>query len=319
MTLIRTHARKLLLLVALLIIAGCASMASRVGDTLYHCLTDCSVDSARQKAPLRIATLNTLHGYPSFTNLGPRFDAIGEELNRLDLDIIFLQEIPWKKPIGLAAEKLKDSTQMNYVYIRANGNYSLIRFEEGLAILSRFPLRDPRFTEVFPQTSTFEHRAALAVVAETPYGPVNLITTHLSYRKDKQQEETQVSNLLAFIDTLPPYPSILGGDFNSYENSGYIKTIEYGWIDVFRQMNANEPGETCCLSSKRLSNTQDGNFFYRADYIFLKKSPLTEWDLLSAELIFDKPFELNGQTQWLTNHRGIVTELKINQSTLNTF
>ena len=137
----RSTVYKLIILLIVLIIAGCLTMVSRIGDELHHCLTNCSAYSVAEVRPLRIATLNTLHGYPSFTNLGMRFELIAKELDKHKLDIVFLQEIPWKKEIGLAVERLNDQMQLNYVYIRANGNYQLIRFEEGLAIFSRFPLR----------------------------------------------------------------------------------------------------------------------------------------------------------------------------------
>ena len=286
MTKTRTTLITLFILLTILIIVGFLNMVSRVGNEPHHCLINCSVNSVIEKRPLKIATLNTMHGYPEFTNLGPRFESIGKELNRLDLDIIFLQEIPWKKQIGLAVDILKDQTHMNYVYIRANGNYSLIRFEEGLAIFSRFSLRNPRFTEIFPRVNLFEHRAALAVIADTPYGPVNLVTTHLSWTKKHDADTTQIDSLLAFINTLKPHPTILAGDLNTHEKSKYLKTLNRDWIDVYRESNANNGGETCCLNHEQLSLDEAGRFFIRADYIFLKQSPQFDWNLHGAKLIF---------------------------------
>lgn len=316
MTKTRTTLITLFILLTILIIVGFLNMVSRVGNEPHHCLINCSVNSVIEKRPLKIATLNTMHGYPEFTNLGPRFESIGKELNRLDLDIIFLQEIPWKKQIGLAVDILKDQTHMNYVYIRANGNYSLIRFEEGLAIFSRFSLRNPRFTEIFPRVNLFEHRAALAVIADTPYGPVNLVTTHLSWTKKHDADTTQIDSLLAFINTLKPHPTILAGDLNTHEKSKYLKTLNRDWIDVYRESNANNGGETCCLNHEQLSLDEAGRFFIRADYIFLKQSPQFDWNLHGAKLIFDRPVEVNEKPQWLSNHRGVYTEMEIKEHKL---
>lgn len=312
----RSTVYKLIILLIVLIIAACLTMVSRIGDELHHCLTNCSAYSVAEVRPLRIATLNTLHGYPSFTNLGMRFELIAKELDKHKLDIVFLQEIPWKKEIGLAVERLNDQMQLNYVYIRANGNYQLIRFEEGLAIFSRFPLRDPKFTEIFPRSNIFEHRAALAVIADTPYGPINLITTHLSWSKKPEINEAQIESLKLFINTLETHTTILGGDFNAHENSRQIRVLSENWIDVYRQKNPKVSGETCCLNHELIGNKQAGRFFVRADYIFLKQSEFIDWKLHGAKLIFDEPVEHKGHTQWLSNHRGVYTEIEINKREL---
>ena len=94
---------------------------------------------------MRFLTLNVFHGFPKFKNLSVRLGLIADEINRLDPDVVMLQEVPWRSGHDLAVDILSKSTGMNYVYIRSNGNVETLGFEEGSAILSRFPLRNPVF------------------------------------------------------------------------------------------------------------------------------------------------------------------------------
>ena len=61
-----------------------------------------------------------LHGFPKFKFLPERLEMIASEINRLDPDIVLLQEVPWTLKIGSAAEFLAEKTGMNHAYLRAN-------------------------------------------------------------------------------------------------------------------------------------------------------------------------------------------------------
>jgi len=84
-----------------------------------------------------------LHGFPGFELLDERLQTIADEINLIEPDIVLLQEVPWTLRRGNAAKHLAEQTEMNYAYLRANGNRWAIGFEEGEAILSLFPLLDP--------------------------------------------------------------------------------------------------------------------------------------------------------------------------------
>src|SRR5690606_36291116 len=157
-------------------------LASRVGDDVVACLSGCAGGAPRRPGPLRIVTLNMFHGFPHFTYLDARIDLIVRELLKADPDILFLQEVPRTRGHGFAVKALSRRLGRNHVYIRANGNHDVIGFEEGIAILSRFPLRDAAFTEL-PEPGIFEHRVVLAAVAETPWGALRLGTAHLRYAR----------------------------------------------------------------------------------------------------------------------------------------
>ena len=303
-----------LYLIAGIIVAGAALLAakpyvSRVGDRLYSCLRLCAAGNTRDDDVLRLVTLNLYHGYPEFRNLKGRLELIAHELDRMQADIVFLQEVPWKSEVGLAAEYLGRSAGFNYAYFRANGNYALIRFEEGLAILSRYPLRDPHFMEVLPKPGGFENRALLSVTADTAHGPVRLVTTHLSRRRDEQTNAAQTVSLKRYVDSLGPVPVIIAGDFNALEHSPQVISLNASWTDAFRVTHPEKAGFTCCLSREALDAADAGTPFVRLDYIFLASSA-QDWRVVSAETVFDRPGKRHGMYQWVSNHIGVRVDLR---------
>ena len=113
---------------------------SKPGQYPTGCFEDCALQDAHKDGVFKVISLNMLHSYPDFEDLPIRLDIFTHEIQELDPDIICLQEVPWTKQTGNVAEQLANRTGLNYIYLRGNGNRSTIFFEEGLAILSKYPL-----------------------------------------------------------------------------------------------------------------------------------------------------------------------------------
>jgi endonuclease/exonuclease/phosphatase family metal-dependent hydrolase len=82
-----------------------------------------------------------------------------------------------------------------------------------LAILSRYPLRDVRVRPL-PQYDLVFHsrrRYVMSATAETPWGPVRLVNTHLDTRLNSADRLTQLG---AAVESAA-VTTIVGGDFNS--------------------------------------------------------------------------------------------------------
>lgn len=282
--------------------------ASRVGEELYSCLSGCAKEITVDDQAIRLVTLNLYHGYPDFQNLLDRLDLVATRLDRLQADIVFLQEVPWRKETGPGAEYLGRKAGFNYVYIRANGNFPLIRFEEGLAVLSRYPLSDPEFTELLPQPGFFEHRVLLKVSVDTHAGPVTLVTTHLARRRDEQSNAAQASTLEAYVNSITPGPVIVAGDFNALETSPQIQRLAATWRDAYREFNPGNAGYTCCLSRNALDQADAGTPFVRLDYIFLGPGRKS-WEIINASTVFDQPEKNRGVSQWASNHIGVMVDI----------
>ncbi len=280
---------------------------SRPGRAPIGCPAGCASTAARAPGPLRVLSLNMLHGFPTFEHLDARLAQIAVEIRRLDADIVLLQEVPWTMRYGSAAKHLAAATGLNHLYLRANGNRWAILFEEGEAVLSRFPLRDPASVELTPPAARFEHRVALAATAQTPWGDLRLVVTHLT-NGAPEANAAQAASLTAFVGA-GPVPAIVAGDFNARDDSPQIRSLSGNWIDAFRAVRPQAPGPTCCVDDLRAGPEEP--FEKRIDYLFLVPGPGTEFTIRSTELAFAQPYPLEDGWLWSSDHLGLLVEIEL--------
>lgn len=279
--------------------------ASLPGRRVEGCPAGCAATApVRRPGALRVASLNMLHGFPDFKNLPVRMELIVAEIRRLDADVVLLQEVPWTLQTGNAAAVLSRELGYNYLYYRAEGNKTLIFFETGQAILSRFPLKDARFTSLAPQVNLFESRVALSATALTSLGEVTLVDMHLT-NQAAQKNLGQAGSLLAFVEQLPTGLKLVGGDFNAREDSPQIRRLSGAWIDAFRALHPGEPGLTCCIDDLNAGPSEP--LEERIDYQFLAGGSAR---VMRAELAFNQPADLGGEWQWPSDHIGLLVELE---------
>ena len=294
-----------LILPALLLLIGFWLLnVSRPGARPEGCPEGCVTALSRSDGPLRILSLNMLHGFPRFEHLDARLQLITAEIARLDPDIICLQEVPWHW--GSAAQELAGRAGMNYIYLRANGNRRAILFEEGEAILSRFPLRDPVATELEPSAGFFEHRVALQATVSTPWGDLRVVSTHLTHG-EPAVNEAQAESLIAFVDASSSgTPAVVAGDFNARQDSPQIGALyAAGWIDTFRTAHPGEPGLTCCIDNLA---DPDQAHSRRIDYIFLIPGDGT-FSIVDSRVVFDQALPSGDGPLWASDHAGLLTRL----------
>jgi endonuclease/exonuclease/phosphatase family metal-dependent hydrolase len=284
---------------------------SQPGRRVEGCPAACAAASARRPGPLRVMDLNMLHGFPHFQDLPMRVELIAREIRRLDADVVLLEEVPWIPLWGTGAQtgsvvqSLAAELGYNYLYFRASGNKSLIFFEEGEAILSRFPLKDPRHALLAPRVNLFERRVALSAVASTPWGEVTLVVTHLT-DKAPQKNLGQARSLLSFVESLPGELKVVGGDFNATQDSPQIGLLSAAWIDTFRLLHPDDAGLTCCVDDLAAGPSEP--LEKRIDALFLAGKGGSQ--PVSAQRVFTQPFPQAGGWQWASDHIGLLVELE---------
>jgi endonuclease/exonuclease/phosphatase family metal-dependent hydrolase len=276
--------------------------ASIHGRQVVGCLEGCGNPADRQTGGLRVVSLNMLHGIPRFTDLDVRVKLISAELRRLDGDVIILQEVPWRLGNKNIAETLAQALGYNYMYLRANGNKNMITFEEGEAILSRFPLKDVVHAELVPRVDLFQHRVVLGATSVTPWGEVRLFGTHLTHN-DPQLNQGQVEALRQFVEANSTGFTVVAGDFNAWEDTPQIEKLTGSWTDTYRQAHPGDAGLTCCIDE--LTNPDEA-LEMRIDYIFLVNF---RGELIRADHAFYSPFRAGEGWQWALDHTGLVVEV----------
>ena len=262
------------------------------------CPIDCVIASS-QTQPLRVISLNMLHSFPRFDHLDERMALIATEFDRLQPDIILLQEVPWTLKRGSSAAWLAEQLEMNFVYLRANGNRWTILFEEGVAILSQYPLMNIEFTELQPRAGFFEQRVALRAEVNTPWGRIPILVTHLTHGDDPINQR-QLNSLIEFVEADKVEMAIIGGDFNALPDSEQMQDIQSVWIDTFAKSNPGDGGYTCCIGDLTQQNAAPKK---RIDYIFLNQ-PVNSIVIVQSQRIFSKAFEIDSKFLWASDHIG---------------
>jgi len=281
--------------------------ASRVGP-LESCLADCAAMGETGRNRLRVMDLNVLHGFPRFESLSQRLNLIAQEIQRQEADLVCLQEVPWTLRLGSAARRLAKQTGMNYVYLPANGNRKTIFFAEGEAILSRFPLKGVDYIELQPRAGFFEQRVALKATAITPWGLVNVISTHLT-TGGGEVNRSQAQTLKEYVASQSPQLTLIAGDFNAREDSAQILDLSREWVDTYRLANPDSPGSTCCVED--LGSSGGESLQKRIDYLFIRPGERPIFEIVSSQVVLDQPFRSGDGWQWASDHGSLLTELRL--------
>jgi endonuclease/exonuclease/phosphatase family metal-dependent hydrolase len=277
--------------------------ASRPGQRVEGCSEGCASLEPRNEGPLRVLSLNVLHDFPRFRHLEARLAHIAASIRDLDPDVVCLQEVPWRW--GSAARHLAEELELNYVYVRANGNRWAILFEEGEAILSRYPLREADLLELEPRASFFQRRMVLRATAETPWGPLRIFATHLTH-DNPAANRGQTAALATFVARSGQGPAVVAGDFNAVEESPQIQAL--GWVDTYRQVHPSQPGYTCCVDD--LTGGPDQKLKQRIDYLFLVADE-EQARVLGSQRVLDEPFYTAEGWLWASDHVGVLSEIEL--------
>jgi endonuclease/exonuclease/phosphatase family metal-dependent hydrolase len=128
-------------------------------------------------------------------------------------DILLLQEVV-DGPAAHVASETAAALGLHVIFVPA---FRLNpRLEEGLAILSRYPLAEVKVTPL-PRNLLHFHtriRIVVAATAVTPSGPVRIVNTHLDNRINAGAKRAQLDGIWENADKYPG-PCVVGGDFNT--------------------------------------------------------------------------------------------------------
>ncbi|MBT8493480.1 MAG: endonuclease/exonuclease/phosphatase family protein, partial [Deltaproteobacteria bacterium] len=151
--------------------------------------------------------------------------------------------------------------------------------EEGLAIVSRFPILEQRCLKL-PEARKTEARILLSAQLETPAGPTWVHTTHLHWRlSDGIAREKQVLAIDEAIQGIQSErPQLLCGDFNAEPDADEIRFMRglatldgrrTHYQDAWLRVNPTELGWTWAMSNANTGPLRRIDINRRIDYIFV--------------------------------------------------
>jgi endonuclease/exonuclease/phosphatase family metal-dependent hydrolase len=261
---------------------------------------------------ITIATLNMLHGLPHFEYLEQRRELIQAEIKRLAPDVVLLQEVP---VFGNRREQigpwLAESLGYSLAYGRANGR-ALLGFEEGEAVLSRYPIREVQRYVLLPKPGLIENRIVLRVVIDTPLGILEVYNTHFSHRVNRDPLRLkQAADLVRFLQDTYRFrelPAVIGGDINAFPDSDPTRfLLEKGLVDVALQVDPPADGPTSWF--RDITDPTDSPKA-RIDYLFLYPEGAERSVTIRRCFRFlDRPFYTPTGSLWASDHVGLICEL----------
>lgn len=221
-------------------------------------------------AEVRVLVLNLHAGVDAEGR--DNLERTAELVRRTRADVVLLQEVDrgTERSGGVdQAEALSRTTGFEAVFGRTldfqGGEY-------GLALLSRWPIRDHALVPLpveRPRPAEgveLEPRGVLRATLETPHGPLHVLNTHLDHLPDDGARREQLAGVLREADALRDTgrPLLLGGDLNDLPGSPVVESVrEAGWTDAWERCGEGE-GKGATFPSDAPER--------RIDYLFLSAS-----------------------------------------------
>ncbi|CAA9570116.1 MAG: hypothetical protein AVDCRST_MAG88-2251 [uncultured Thermomicrobiales bacterium] len=253
-----------------------------------------------ERGLFRVVTLNVLHD-PVTPTWPQRAPLLLAQLCTLAPDIVPLQEVAWPDEQATAlAAALGEETGRGYT-THLTGLFAPNGWQEGLALLSRFPVHD---SDAFglPGSEQFCQRARLDVGGRA----LDVYNVHLDPYSIERVGE-QVGAVLAWMGThIGAGGALLGGDFNATPDSAPIARAEGRLRSAHALRHGHEVARTSPtpFGVERLRQAGRRAAPITVDYLFLSPA-LSPADV---RLVFDRPAD-DDPLLYPSDHYGLLADL----------
>jgi endonuclease/exonuclease/phosphatase family metal-dependent hydrolase len=183
-----------------------------------------------------------------------------------------------------------------------------LAFEEGPAVLSRFPILASQVHRLSGALEVHERRIALEVVLDGPAGRFRVFSVHLTARS-RAGRCRQIAALVRAVEggLHRDSPTIVGGDFNADEEELRLLTDVRGWIDSFRHLHPEVPGHTW----GQLLAAAMATAGRRIDFLFSAPAGDAHWQPAHSRLVLDRSFpHARDGVLWASDHYGVLTDFE---------
>jgi endonuclease/exonuclease/phosphatase family metal-dependent hydrolase len=289
---------------------------------VVRAFADCPTpDAPPAPRPLRFVSFNVLHGgitselWGNGEQLEERLDATTEGLRALDADVIGLQEASRGLRRGNVTKRIGSALGFQSVDAGATSRLFggsllgflssfVLAFDEGPAIVSRYPIA--RSTSwLLAQCHVFYRRVLLCAEVCTPWGPVQVCSTHLN------GSACQAASVDAHLRTLPDgEPVVLMGDLNATEDTEGLRLLRERsrFIDTFRVANPAMPGFT----DDQELDVERSTVAERADYVLVAPGHDRPSRVVASRIVLDQPFhDRDGDVLWTSDHYGVLSDVAL--------
>jgi beta-glucosidase len=228
------------------LLAACAGESGEeaVGeDTQEVSSGRCASTRATKTVTVKVMTMNLRHDSDQWER---RFPLIADEIDRLDPDIIGMQEVEIADD---QADRLNDLLAKRghakyHVYAKRKSGFTGYFSGEGIAILSRWPITEKHHED------TGEMRVSIFARAKHPAGGyIDIVDTHLDHRGGPEGDANRDDQARQTLDLTKRnddcHPTVLTGDMNAIEGSPALKRFgAAGFEDSYRKVHGADTPKT---------------------------------------------------------------------------
>jgi maltose 6'-phosphate phosphatase len=216
---------------------------------------------------------------------------IVEKIIQKDADVVFLQEVAQYAELPIVIDEIKESNYgydlqqlllkqgYSYDYTYAPIKFSFNKYDEGLGILSKHPLKDveSKYISNIQDYSNWKSRKYVKATIRPFQKDIDLITVHLGW---DSETESYVEQCTKMTQAITNKSTIIGGDFNvAYGTDYYKKTVAHGLVDLYG-LDLNKKDDVTFENILDIHKKSA-----RIDYIFATK----EYKVIEQEIIFKAP------------------------------
>ena len=253
-----------------------------------------------------ILTVN-LHTYQE-TRQNEKFNLVVDLIGKMNVDFIAFQECAQNKGSAISSgiirtdnmaliitNRLKEKYGAGYNFAWNWSHYGWSVWEEGVAVLTKYPIigSEDRYISTSTSTGSITSRKVIYAACQAPGRLFNIFSAHTHWRISASDEEQnkQISNIKSMVSEKemvnPDAVSFVCGDFNGNPTSdfpwseGYhtmMKNNDYSdtFFDIYPDANQ--------VPAQGIYNTIGGDLPGRIDYIFMKKD--SRMQVVDSQIIF---------------------------------
>ena len=232
-----------------------------------------------------------------------RADAIGRNMDELEVDIVCIQE---SQPEHFEYLKSHSFRRFPHAYYAPSDDGSVTPYPQGLAMFSRLPVLDAGKVDIGREREMRNPwmRNLQYATLETPSGhSLTVFNTHLFLSRGQKE-----SGIRSCVDVMrraqfAGYQHILAGDFNINLDAQpeYLASLaEHRYADLWTAKNGSEAGYTAPLD-------HDEQLVKRIDGLFTQRDRLDP--VVSVSLVNSEP--INDGSLLLSDHIGVMATLDL--------
>lgn len=262
---------------------------------------------------MKVVSFNCFDSPLSF-NTKIRFRLIPQELEKLNADIILLQEVVFSKNWSTVKKGLEKSGYTVFPLkhmFRSGGLMAAIKNFQ-VKQIEFYGFKDQGPLSFLSLTDRAIKKGFQVIKIANGDKNITVLNTHLlcvykGTAAERKSFNNQLDELIGYLNVFDKNNLILAGDINALPHSMEIKKLKRSLEihDYMKQHTSTVVPNN--LNRSRLVNWYSGGRSYRTDYIFWGKN----FNVKSQKVIFENNITNNGKVYNLSDHYGLIGEASI--------